>query len=154
MVDQVIKRLTASWPKNFSYDKDNPHANIYYSQSDLKSALKTKSSFFYQKKGWDIFTYAMCIGKKLGDPVPIKSSAASNSLVTENLDEWHTTAMLSVVMSEKNIDLTIFDNTSKIREICEGYANAGITRLMEIDKDKFKDSSTERFGDELKLLFK
>ena len=25
MVDQVIKRLTASWPSKFSYDKDNPN---------------------------------------------------------------------------------------------------------------------------------
>jgi hypothetical protein len=154
MVDQVIKRLTASWPSKFSYDKDNPNVDIYYSQSDPNSALNTKSSFFYQKKGWDIFTYAMCIGKKLGEPISIKSSGVSNSLVTENLDEWHTAAMLSIVMSEKGIDLTIFDETTKIKTICEGYANAGIMRLIEIDKEKFKDNSIERFGDELKMFFK
>ena len=147
MADIAIKRLTAGWPKSFSYSKDNPAAEIYYSQADPNSAVNNRDSFFYKKKGWDIFTYAMCIGKKLGPIRPINASAQSNSIPIDNVDEWHVASMLSIVMSEKDIDLSIFDTPVKIKQICEGYANGGIDKLMELDKDKFKDSSNERFGD-------
>jgi len=121
---------------------------LFYSQDSEISAQNTKSSFFYKKKAWDIFIYAMCVGKKLGDgPVTIKGSSSSNSIPLDYADEWHVAAMISVVMSEKDVDLTIFDNPTKIKQVCEGYANAGITKLMEIDKDKFKDSIIERYGD-------
>lgn len=152
MADLTIKRLTAGWPKLFSYDKDNNAAATYYSQTDPNSAINTRDSFFYKKKGWDIFTYAMCIGKTLGPQVPINVSSQSNSIPLDYVDEWHVAAMLSIVMSEKGINLSIFDTPTKIRQICEQYANAGIDKLMEIDKDKFKDSSNERFGDILETF--
>ena len=153
MVDLTIRRLTAGWPKSWSYDKDDPDIQIYYSQQNPNSAINKTSSFFYGKKLWDVFTYAMCIGKMNNDFDPIKGTP-SNSIPIDHVDDWHVTAMISIMMSEKNVDLNIFDTPEKIRDICQGYANGGIKKLMEIDDDKFKDDANERFGDELMKFFK
>ena len=74
---QKTRKLTYDWEPYFSYDKIDEGVVSFYSADRPESATNDAGSIFYKKTLWDIFVYAMAIGKskELRKPV-VKPSRA------------------------------------------------------------------------------
>ncbi len=129
---QKSRRLIADWPDYLSYDKSDKQVVDYFNSES--GAIKRSESFFYEKHLSDIFLYAMAIGKTLDERKPLKQRSISipKSVFLED-EVW---VMISVAMSTKEADLHTLENQKEkeIARICEEYANAGIYRLIALDR--------------------
>ena len=142
-----IRLLVSNWPEHISYDKSKEDVVNYYDKSQ-KGYTSKKHSFFYNKRNLDIFTYAMAIGKHYNEKLEVKNK--SNSLPADSLKENEIWMMISVVFSEPNVDIKILSDGKEIVKICEQYANAGIEKLIDMDKNG-ADSFTENFQELLSI---
>ena len=142
-----IRLLVSNWPEHISYDKSNEDVVDYYGKYNNGYTTK-KHSFFYGKRNLDIFTYAMAIGKHYNTKRALKSK--SISLPADSLKENEIWMMISVVFSEPNVDIKILSDGKEIVKICEQYANAGIEKLIDMDKNG-ADSFTENFQELLSI---
>ena len=138
-----IRRLVSDWPEHISYDKNNSDVSSYYDK--YKGYPTNPESFFYNKRHLDIFIYAMSIGKHYGKKSKLKDR--SNSLPVDALKEDEIWLMIATALSESDTNLEILKDGKKIVQICEEYANAGITYLIDTDKqdgfmDTFRDLSS------------
>jgi len=140
-----IKKLTYDWP-DFAYNTKNEDVKVFFSKEHPSSAVNSKDSFFHGMILWDVFLYAMAIGKFSNNRVEFSASA---NIPIEWAKEKHLWSMIAVVMSEPDVDLSIFDEPRKIATICEEYANGGVERLIEFERLRDPDNPISEYEKEL-----
>jgi hypothetical protein len=125
--------ITGNWAKNIAFegkaDKDGKRRIAdYYSQ---QGAVKSPSSFFYEKNALDIFLLAMAVGKSYGIRTKLVKKALN--LPKNSLTEKQTWAMIAVALAEDESDIFTLKNGTEIYRICEEYANGGIEQVIDWD---------------------
>ena len=67
----MIKKYTYDWDEFWSYDTGNEEAKDFFSKDSPYSAANApEGSFFSDAITWDVFVYAMAIGKFQDDLLP------------------------------------------------------------------------------------
>jgi hypothetical protein len=145
------RKLTYDWEPHFSYDKTDDEVVSFYSADRPESATNDAGSIFYKKTLWDIFVYAMAIGKsKEARKQLVKPS---RTIPVDAIKEHHIVSMLGVAFSDESIGLEILQNPKDLRIICEEYANGGIDFLIEMKKLRDYDNPLSELEKEFfKLL--
>ena len=133
-----IKKITYDWDKFFAYDTSNEEHKLFYSQSHPTSAVNDKHSIFYGKLLWDVFTYAMAIGKYTNSRKEFNRK--TGTIPIEYAKEQHLYSMLGLVFSLKEVGLSILKQPKEIRKICEEYANGGVEKLIEFERTRDPDN--------------
>lgn len=147
---QITKSLLEGWPQNISYNKNNNNIADYYSKED--GAVRQDISMFFGKRLLDIFIFAMAVGKNRGAYTPwteLPKGSKSMTMPTDALREEEIWLMTCVAISHDKNGIEIIKEPHKIVEICEGYANGGISLLMSWDKSI---RPTEKFEEEFETL--
>lgn len=125
-----------------------------------KETEKNEKSFFYNNKSFrqlDIFFIAMSIGIHDGEFKPweslprgiekVKNMPTSAALKSEE-NKWLMIYAALRHISKNEIPLEaikILNDKKKIISICEGYANGGIRKVIELDNKGGLDSFIEEF---------
>ena len=135
-----------------AYDGTNTHVREIYDH--VNGETRKHGGFFEGKKDTDIFIYAMCMGKKLGDPLDFQKDDVTKKIDKRaNIDiEYfanqpeYVWMMIATALEDTKDPQTgeptmdVFKNPKIIVEICEKYANAGIHELIKIlDKRSGED---------------
>ena len=130
-----------------AYDGTIEQVRDYY--STVKGATRDKNGFFAGKKDTDVFIYAMCLGKKLGETMPFEKdpiTGKTDRRATIDIKYFadqpeYVWLMIATALEDTkdpetgNPTMEIFENPKKIIEICEQYANAGIHELLRMADD-------------------
>jgi hypothetical protein len=138
-----IKKLTYDWDKYFAYDVSNEDHKIFYSQNHPNSAVNDKNSFFYGKILWDVFIYAMAIGKYTNNRKEF--SRKTGTIPIEYAKEQHLYSMIGLIFSLSDVDLSILRQPKEIRKICEEYANGGVDVLIEFERTRSPDNPISEY---------
>ena len=145
------RKLTYDWEPYFSYDKTDDEVVSFYSADRPESATNDAGSIFYKKTLWDIFVYAMAIGKS--KELRKQLVKPSRTIPVDAIKEHHIVSMLGVAFSDESIGLEILQNPKDLRIICEEYANGGIDFLIEMKKLRDHDNPLSELEKEFfKLL--
>jgi|TARA_B110000495_G_C22915738_1_gene534897 hypothetical protein len=148
---QKTRKLTYDWEPYFSYDKIDEGVVSFYSADRPESATNDAGSIFYKKTLWDIFVYAMAIGKSKELRKPVVKP--SRTIPVDAIKEHHIVSMLGVAFSDESVGLEILQNPKDLRIICEEYANGGIDFLIEMKKLRDYDNPLSELEKEFfKLL--
>ena len=135
-----IKKITADWDEYWSYDTANDSKKIFFSRDSPTSAVNTVGSFFHNKLLWEVFVYAMAIVKYLYDKSegegrqPFKQTRGTIPIAYTKEEHLH--AILGLVFSLKETDMSIINRPGDIRKICEEYANGGVEKLIEFEENR------------------
>ena len=152
----MIKKYTYDWDEFWSYDTGNDESKDFFSKDSPYSAVNApETSFFSDAITWDVFVYAMAIGKfqdgllPQGETCrkPLKKS--SRSFPLKWAKEHHLNAILGLVFSLKEVDMSIIKRPRDIKKICEEYANAGAIKLVEFEKTRDPGNPIEDYEKEL-----
>ena len=135
-----------------AYDGTNTQTrNIY---DHVEGETRKHGGFFEGKKDTDIFIYAMCLGKKLGDRLEFQKDDVTGKIDKKaNIDiEYfanqpeYVWMMIATALEDTKDPQTgdptmdVFKNPKIIVEICQEYANAGMHELIKIlDKRSGED---------------
>ncbi len=141
-----VRKLTYDWDRNFAYDTSNPEVSEFFSIKSPTSAVNDVNSLFYGKTLWDVFVYAMTIGRYFEKRVPF--SRKTGTIPVEYAKEHHIVSMLGVVFSLDGVDLSILKQPKEIRLICEEYANGGVETLIEFLKTRDHDNPLSEYEKE------
>ena len=139
------KRILLGWPPKIAYDGNNDAVVAFYSKASGQTQERT--SFFKGKKLTSIFIYAMCLGKRKGlyndyekKDGKIDRRATIDVEYFASQPEYVWMMIATAFDHAKNVDgmdsnqlLELFDNPTKIVQICEKYANYGIHELMNMN---------------------
>ena len=147
-----IKKITYDWDKFFAYDTSNEEHKLFYSQSHPTSAVNDKHSIFYGKLLWDVFTYAMAIGKYTNSRKEFNRK--TGTIPIEYAKEQHLYSMLGLVFSLKEVGLSILKQPKEIRKICEEYANGGVEKLIEFERTRDPDNPISEYEKEFMKFLK
>ncbi len=127
-----------------SSELDIKFPDIYYDATHLdwyKKLRDSPDSPFYGHTYADIFLFAMALAKKNGTtPKALEKPA---KLPASAFNETMRAFMRSIMIDELGNVYAIRDNT-KLRHMCEKYANAGIEMLYM----KVMERSAEKYGDD------
>jgi hypothetical protein len=146
-----VRKLTYDWEKYFAYDSSDTEVEEFFSKDKPNSAVNDENSIFYKKILWDVFVYAMAVGRYIGTPKPF--TRKTGTIPIEFAKEHHVVAILGVVFSINDIDLSILKQPKEIRNICESYANAGVEKLIEFKKTREHNNPLSEYESEfLKFL--
>ncbi len=132
-IDLSAKRIVAGWP-SVGYDGENERVREFYAKAS--GTVKSRTSMFAQKKLADIFIFAMALGKNAG--ITKDYDKKSDRKDTINMDyianqPEYLWMMIAIAIEESDGNLEIFQDSRKIIDICERYANYGIELLMEME---------------------
>jgi len=132
-IDLSAKLIVAGWP-SVGYDGEDDKVRNFYAK--VSGTVKSRTSMFAQKKLADIFIFAMTLGKNAGLTNPYKKK--SDRRDTINIEyiasqPEYLWMMIAIALQETKGDLTIFQEPRRIIDICEKYANYGISLLMEMN---------------------
>ena len=128
-----------------SSDLDIKFPEIYYdaTHSDLYKKLRdSPDSPFHGHTYADIFLFAMALAKKC--EITPKALEERAKLPASAFNETMRAFMRSIMIDECGDVYAIRDNT-KLREMCEKYANAGIEMLYM----KVMEKPDEKYGDDI-----
>ena len=100
------------------------------------------SSIFKNRTRVDVFMYAMALGFNAKKKLPLEKKAANlNPSAISGDMRW---LMRSVAVSDaENLDIIVKDHHTKVIEIAEEYANAGIKILREMIEKSTLESEKE-----------
>ena len=119
-----------------------PEINYDAARADLYKKLKeSPDSPFHGHTLADIFLFAMALAKKSG--ITPKELETPAKLPASAFNETMRAFMRSIMIDELGDVYAIRDNT-KLRHMCEKYANAGIEMLYM----KIMERSAEKYGDD------
>ena len=141
------KRILLGWPPKIAYDGNINEVVEFYSKASGQTQERT--SFFKGGKLTDIFIYAMCLGKHAGlyNDYEIMDGKKDRRATIDveyfaNKPEYVWMMIATAFDHAKNVEnmdnnqlLKLFDNPSKIVDICEKYANYGIHELIKINNE-------------------
>ena len=137
----MVRKYTYDWDEFWSYDTGNEEIKNFFSRDSPYSAVNAPAgSFFHETILWDVFVYAMAIGKFQDGSLPPGQTSRkplgkeSRSFPIKYAKESHLEAILGLVFSLKEVDMSIIKRPGEIRKICEEYANAGAEKLMQFEK--------------------
>ena len=158
----MIKKYTYDWDEFWSYDTGNEESKDFFSKDSPYSAANApEGSFFSDAITWDVFVYAMAIGKFQDGSLPPGQTSRkplgkeSRSFPIKYAKESHLEAILGLVFSLKEVDMSIIKRPRDIKKICEEYANAGAIKLVEFEKTRDPSNPIEDYEKEfLKFLNK
>ena len=152
----MIKKYTYDWDEFWSYDTGNEEVKDFFSKDSPYSAVNApETSFFSDAITWDVFVYAMAIGKFQDGSLPPGQTSRkplgkeSRSFPIKYAKESHLEAILGLVFSLKEVDMSIIKRPGEIRKICEEYANAGAIKLVEFEKTRDPGNPIEDYEKEL-----
>jgi len=151
-ISKRIKKLTYDWDKFFAYDTTNDEKKVFFSKDHLNSAVNDKNSIFYDKLLWDVFIYAMAIGKYTNSRKEFNRK--TGTIPIEFAKEEHLYSMLGLVFSLDEVDLSILKQPKEIRKICEEYANGGVEKLIEFERIREHDNPISEYENELMKFLK
>ena len=139
----MTRKYTYDWDEFWSYDTGNEEIKNFFSRDSPYSAVNAPAgSFFHKTLVWDVFVYAMAIGKFQDSLLPQGQTnrkplgKESRSFPIKYAKESHLEAILGLVFSLKEVDMSIIKRPKDIKKICEEYANAGAEKLMQFEKTR------------------
>ena len=147
-----IRSITYDWDEHWGYDTSDPDKKIFLSQTHPDSATNSKNSMFYGKINWDVFLYAMAIGRNEGLRKPFSSKGPT--LPIDALKPRHLYSIIGLIFSlgnqknEEKVEIDILKRPKEIRKICEEYANGGLERLIEFHKQRDPTAPLEVYENE------
>jgi len=153
MVD-IQQKMLLSWP-DVGYDEADDKVRAFYSQNT--GTTTNKHSIFYKKFATDVFIAALALGKKAGKNGIRKDF--SDGKKAKNIprevfanNPKYVWMMIAVALEETHGDDKIFENSGKIVEICEEYANYGIHLLIGLDEKASVDDPYFGFEEKMQEL--
>ena len=158
------KRILLGWPPKIAYDGNNDTVVSFYSKASGQTQERT--SFFKGKKLTSIFIYAMCLGKRKGlyseyekKDGKIDRRATIDVEYFASQPEYVWMMIATAFDHAKNVEgmdsnqlLELFDNPTKIVQICEKYANYGIHELMNMNDKASVGDPYRGYDDKLNEL--
>ena len=127
-----------------SFEIDFPDVAYDKGDQEFYSSLvaEDSSSIFKKKERVDVFMYAMALGFNAKKRLPLEKKAANlNPSAISGEMRW---LMRSVAVAEtEDLDIIIKDHHTKVIEIAEEYANAGIKILREMIERSTLESEKE-----------
>lgn len=129
MSNKIAMRLQADWPRDISYDRQNPEAEKFYSTID--GAIGDGTSILRGRRQIDIFLLAMAFGYAEGNRKKIKQP--SRTIRRDALTEKEVWMMCSVALAEER-SLEVLADPLRVVQICEEYANGGLKTLISVNR--------------------
>ena len=146
-----------------AYDGNRKAVRDFY--DNVEGATKTRGGFFEGKKATDIFIYAMCLGRNLGESLPYEKDPETKKTDRRaTIDLKHfadqpeyvwmmvSTALEETKNSQGGPTMDIFREPKKILDICEGYAKAGIGELIKMANNATRDDMFRGYALKLREL--
>jgi hypothetical protein len=172
MSDKEAKRIDVRDIRRFlstfggikvAYDGARPDVRAFYDK--IEGQKSSRGTFFEGKKLTDIFIYAMCLGKSVNEPRNFEIddvTGKTDRRATIDLEYFanqpeYVWMMVSVALndtkdSKGNPTMDIFREPRKIIEICEKYANGGISDLIAMASNFSTDDQHRGYAKKLREL--
>ncbi len=159
-----MRRFLATFGEiKVAYDGARPDVRAFYDK--VEGQKSTRGGFFEGKKLTDIFIYAMCLGKSENESRNFEIDGVTGKTdrrATIDLEYFanqpeYVWMMVSVALNETkdlngNPTMEIFKEPKKIIEICEKYANGGISDLISMADNFSTDDKYRGYAKKLREL--
>lgn len=134
--DLRTKQIVTGWGW-VGYDGEDPKISKFYNK--FSGSTKGIKSMFEGKKLADIFIFSMILGKKAGITKDYKKKADRKATINIEYiasNPEYIWMMIAIALEETKGDITIFQEPKRIIDICEKYANYGITLLIDMEEER------------------
>lgn len=142
-----VSKFLATFGAGYKIGYDGARDDVAIFYNKIVGEKIKRGSFFEGKKLTDIFIYAMCLGKAEFGTLEFQKNNEGKLDIRRNIDliyfnnqPEYVWMMVAVALDEtKDADgrptMDIFKEPRKIIEICEKYANGGISELIRMSED-------------------